>query len=341
MTFLRSAVVAAALFPLLAPALCAADEFTFKDSAGEHLDVLRDGKILARYMYAHDVSTPEKRTENYKPYLHVFDPAGTGPITKGAGGEFTHHRGIFIGWMKIGVHGETFDRWHMKGGDQVHEKFLTQTPGKDHASFTSLVKWQGKTPDQIILEEERTESFNTPPSPAYASIDTDSKTKAVAGDTTLDGDPEHSGLQFRPADKVDRSKTVYLYPIPNAQPHKDLDYPWIGESYTLDGHRYSVVYLNHPENPKEAHISAYRDYGRFGVFFKTSLPAGQTKDFRARILVLEGEMPSAEWIQKAWNDYTGGNQPVPQTTAKDAEYNKSPDSKKVPAATPPPAPAAR
>ena len=34
----------------------------------------------------------------------------------------------------------------------------------------------------------------------------------------------------------------------------------------LNGKKYSVVFLNHPDNPKGAHISAYRDYGRFGIF---------------------------------------------------------------------------
>ena len=77
--------------------------FAFDDKAGDHLDVLLDGKVVARYMYAHDTSTKERRAETYKPYLHVFDAEGKAPITKGPGGKFTHHRGIFIGWKKIGV----------------------------------------------------------------------------------------------------------------------------------------------------------------------------------------------------------------------------------------------
>ena len=48
----------------------------FKDSKGKHLDVVSDGKILVRYMYEHDTSTPEKHHETYKPYLHVFDAEG-------------------------------------------------------------------------------------------------------------------------------------------------------------------------------------------------------------------------------------------------------------------------
>lgn len=43
------------------------------------MDILSAGKIVGRYMYAHDVSTPERRAETYKPFLHVFDADGTAP----------------------------------------------------------------------------------------------------------------------------------------------------------------------------------------------------------------------------------------------------------------------
>ncbi|MEO7319308.1 MAG: DUF6807 family protein, partial [Chthoniobacteraceae bacterium] len=148
-------------------------------------------------------------------------------------------------------------------------------------------------------------------------------------ETVLAGDPEHAGLQFRPANEVARKETVYLYPKANAAPHKDRDYPWFGETFTLSGKRYSVVYLNHPENPKGAAISAYRDYGRFGAYFKTTIPAGGTANFRARFLVQSGELPTAEVIQKLWNEYAGATEPVPQTTTKPAEVSKPPTPKKT------------
>ncbi len=328
--------LAALLYAALHPLSCVAEDgFALKDTPGDHLDVLQNGKVIARYMDAHDVATPERRQETYKPYLHVFDETGEAPITKGAGGSFPHHRGIYIGWIKIGVGGKTYDRWHMKGGDQVHEKFLAQSADSTHATFTSLVRWQGETPEATILEDERTFTFLLAPAPAYALIDMVSKVKAVAGDTTLDGDPEHSGLHFRPAEAVDRMAGSYLYPVENAVPHKDRDYPWFAESFTLKGKRYSVVYLNHPGNPREALVSAYRDYGRFGAFWKTAVPAGETREFRARFLVVAGEMPSADFIQKAWNDYASKNEPTPKTTVKSAEFGKSPDAKKK-ASTPPP-----
>src|SRR5687767_1152326 len=82
-------------------------DFTLQDTPGQHLDVLQDGKIVGRYMYAYDKSSKEKLAETYKPYLHVFDAEGKAPITKGAGGQFTHHRGIFIGWNKIAYNGKS------------------------------------------------------------------------------------------------------------------------------------------------------------------------------------------------------------------------------------------
>lgn len=338
-----SAVRAASLLGLaLLHALAAhsvqAADFSIKDTAGDHLDVLCDGKVVGRYMYSHDVSTPEKKQEHYKPFLHVFDDTGAAPITKGAGGVLPHHRGIYVGWNKIGVGGKTYDRWHMKGGDQVHEKFLAQTADAKGATVTSLVKWEGDKPEDAIIEEERTMTFLPPPQGAYALIDVVSKLKAVAGETKLDGDPEHSGLQFRPADEVDRKETQYLYPKESANPHKDTDYPWFAETFSVKGKRYSVVYLYHPSNPAEHFASAYRDYGRFGAFFKATIPANGTQEVRARFLVVAGDMPSVETIQKAWNEFAGKNEPVPKTTAKPAEKsgfpdpnNPKPDAKATPA----------
>lgn len=314
-------------FAVVASSVAMADDgFGLNDAKGDHLDVTSGGKIIARYMYAHDTSTPAKRGETYKPFLHVFDATGTAPITKGAGGDFTHHRGIFIGW-KVTVNGKTYDRWHMTGGDQIHQSFSDEKSGKDGASFVSHVNWMDMG-DKPIIEESRTLSFLPPPAPAYAMIDMKSELKAVAGDANLGGDPEHAGLHYRPANEVDRQKTKYFFPVEKPDPHHQKDYPWFAETYELNGKKYSVVYLNHPSNPKDAAISAYRDYGRFGLFPKATIPAGGTQTIRARFLICDGDVPSADVIQKAWNDYAGKSDPTPVMTGRDAEYGKSPDSKK-------------
>ncbi len=298
-------VVATILLSLLAASSAYAAGFKFSDTPGDHMDILYKGATVARFMYAFDQSTEEKIHETYKPYLHVFDAAGKAPITKGVGGKYTHHRGIFVGWNKLQFGGEQHDLWHMKGVYQVHQKFLTKDAKADSAVLTSLIHWNG--PDgKAILKEERTMTLRSLPAPGIVIVDLKSSLKAVRGDVRLDGDPEHAGAQYRPADEVDKTKTIYAFPIENADPKKDRDYPWVGETYSLAGKNYSVVHMNHSGNPKDTIYSAYRDYGRFGAFFTHDLKDGDTLTINYRFLVAEGELPSVEVIEKYRDDFISG-----------------------------------
>ncbi len=311
------------------PAARAAEQgFSLKDTAGQHLDVLLDGRLVARYMYAFDKSTPKRRDETYKPYLHVFDAEGKQPITKGPGGLYTHHRGIFIGWMKITFGDKVYDRWHMIGGEIVHQKFLVEKATADEATFTSLTHWN--EPDgQAFLVEERTMTFRRGPDSGRLMIDFHTELIAPRGDLKLGGDPEHAGVQYRPANEVDGKQTVYVFPKEKANAHKDLDYPWVGETYVLDGKKYSIIDLNHPGNPKKTKFSAYRDYGRFGAFPVATIKKGQALNLDYRFLVFDGEMPAAAAIQKWWDEYAGmtAPSPVPAVSVVPAEQPGKPATK--------------
>jgi len=287
-------------------------DYELRDTANRHLDVLQDGTLIARYMYALDLSSNETRHETYKPFLHVFDPQSETPITKGPGGRFTHHRGVFRGWSRLTLGDAKYDTWHMKGTVQKHVEF---TEKKD-ASFTSLISYQ--TDDgKLLLEEQRSMAFLPPPKPAYAMFDVISTVKAVAGAVKLHGDPEHAGLQFRPANEVKESETVYCFPGRDADPRKDRDYPWVAESFVIgDDQRYTVVYLNHPENSDEAVFSAYRSYGRFGAWFNGEVPDGGEKTTRVRFVVLKGGLPSADFIQQQYNAFAGTDTAAPETTVR-------------------------
>jgi hypothetical protein len=61
----------------------------------------------------------------------------------------------------------------------------------------------------------------------------------------------------------------------------------------LDSQRYTVAYLDRPDNPKEARFSE-RDYGRFGSYFVKDLRDGETLQVRYRLWVQEGEMKGDE-----------------------------------------------
>jgi hypothetical protein len=325
--------LAVAAWPAIdAPVAAAAESgFSLRDQPGKCLDVMLDGRIVARYMDAYDKSTPKKRDETYKPYLHVFDTEGQ-EITKGPGGEFTHHRGIFIGWNKITFQGKDYDRWHMKGGEIVHQKFASLKAGPDAASFTSLTHWNDAE-GQPILEEQRTIGFQRAPPPARLLIDFTAKLNANRGEVLLGGDPEHAGIHFRPADEVIRKETVYVFPREKADARKDLDYPWVGETCTLRGKRFSVVDMNHPDNPKKTKFSAYRDYGRFGAFFIAPIKNGESLTLKYRFLIADGEMPAAEVIQKCWDEFAAATSPspVPKLTVKPADgADKTPGGAKTP-----------
>jgi mono/diheme cytochrome c family protein/glucose/arabinose dehydrogenase len=294
---------------------------TVKDTADAYYDVLVDGKVATRYMYAHDTSTPERRTQTYKPYLHVFDADGAAPITNpGDGGQYPHHRGIYIGWNKIAYNGKTYDRWHMKGGEIVHQRFSEQMNNGKSALFTSVTHWNDESGKPFIVEQ-RTTTVRPVAAPGRLLIDVTFSLTAPDGDAVLDGDPEHSGIHYRPADTVDRAKTVYLYPKEGAQPHKDTDYPWVGETYTLadTGRTYSVVEFSHPENPTGTRWSAYRNYGRFGAFPKATLKKGEPLVLKYRFLVADGEMVPVQRIQRVYNEFAGKSDAIPATTTLPAE----------------------
>lgn len=302
---------------LAGPALAG---FAVKDVPAEgHLDILDGDKIVGRYMYGRDKTTKALDFDTAKTYLHVFDAEGKEPITKGPGGELPHHRGIYIGWNKLVVNGQTDDLWHMKGSEQLHQKFVDEKVTDDSASITSLVTWKGKS-GATLLEEKRTMTFRKAPAPAYVLVDFSSTLTAVSGEAKLDGDPEHAGLQYRPSDAVNRGKTKFLFPKENADPTKDLDYPWVVESYALGDKTYNVTYLNHPENLTSTRFSAYRNYGRFGAFFKGSIPKGESLTLKTRFVVSEGDkLPEVSWVQEQANAFTGKSDPVPTTTLKESK----------------------
>ena len=97
-----------------------------------------------------------------------------------------------------------------------------------------------------------------------------------------------SCAQFRPADELVGEETVYHYHQDAVDPQRDLDLPWVGETFRVGKQRYSVVILNHSSNPPGTRFSAYRDYGRFGAYPVLSIPWGESATLRYRWLVAGG-----------------------------------------------------
>lgn len=304
----------------------------------ESVDIRLADRLVGRYVIAHDVSSPARRQETYKPFLHLFDREGRQPVTKGPGGEFTHHRGIFIGWMKIDFAGQTLDRWHMIGGEQVVHGDVILKEGKTTTRAESIVHWNDAGGSPFLIEK-RTFTFHTPPAPAHVLLDFESALSAPRGDVTLGGDPEHAGIHFRPSDGVDRNQTIYLLPGADTNPRKSPDLPWIAQRFTLDGKSHSVVQFNHPGNPSGTRSSAYRDYGRMGMFPAATIAKGTTLVLRYRFLLIEGDFPETALIQSVGNSFTGRKDPVPAVTRRPVEPPPPPKPKQPKSTRSPAAPA--
>jgi len=291
--------------------------FSWQGKDGDYLDLLFDGRKVTRYTYAYDTSTTQRILETYKTFHHVFDAQGQNLLTNGPDGLgpylsnqilYPHHRGIFIGWNRLEFAGQRYDFWHMgeQGRVQKHQKFLEQTAGPVLAKSKSLVHWDDKNGQTIIAEQRETTVFRQG-DPTILLLEFRTELKAVSGDVFLNGDPEHAGFQYRAHDDVAKGgkevKATYLFHKDGIDPKKNYDLPWTAMSYGLNDRHYSVQYINHPDNPEPAIYSAYRDYGRFGAFFKEEIRAGKTLTLRYRIWIGPGEMPKRQELANRYSAF--------------------------------------
>ncbi len=307
---------AAGLLAAVVPSASAADGFALEEEPGKHLTVRHGETPVARYMVRFDLSA---REETYKPFMHVLEPDGEETITKGPHGRYSHHRGVFRGWGGLELGGDTYDTWHMEGVVQEHRRFADRSAGEDQASFTSVIAYR-KDGGELLLKERRKTTFRHPPADAYAMFDVVSTVRATEGAVLLGGDPEHAGLQFRAANNIVNEKTRYTFSRPDANPRAEADsFRWVAMSFVIDeDERYTVLYLNHPENPDGVNFSAYRDYGRFGAWFNGRVPEGGSDTVRVRFLVFEGGTPSPELMHDRYNAYAGTDQPTPEVTVQES-----------------------
>ena len=89
---------------------------------------------------------------------------------------------------------------------------------------------------------------------------------------------------------------------PGDPSQKDL--PWKAMSFVTGGERNTVLYIDHPQNPKPA-MHSERDYGRFGSYFVATLKPDEPLTVRYRLVVKPGEMTQEEAAELA-RSFTGG-----------------------------------
>ncbi|QDU58145.1 DUF6807 family protein [Aeoliella mucimassa] len=312
----RSSALAALSLALLATLIPTAAQagdsaYTWADNEEKHeCELTLNGSPLVRYMYAPiDESNGERRAETYKPYLHVFSPDGSKIITKGPGGLFPHHRGIFYGFNRITYgDGKKCDTWHCHGkAFTEHERFSMMESYPTSGAIESVVYWHGQEGEVFATEERTMQVGQVDGMTQIDFVSTLTPAKNI-DKIHLDGDPQHAGVQFRASQKVPdetAKQTYYLRPDGKGKegetrnwdqnkPDSDesklcIDLPWHAVCFVLDGERYTVVRCNHPENPKPARYSE-RDYARFGSYFATDVTPEKPLTVKYRFVVKQGEL---------------------------------------------------
>jgi hypothetical protein len=276
------------------------DGFEWRDTPSRYSELSWASRPVLRYMYeALDDSTPERRDETYKVYHHVYDPRGRRFLTKGPGGLFPHHRGLFYGFNRISYGDRRADVWHCRDGEfQAHESFLAAEAGPVIGRHRLAISWHGQD-GGVFAQEER--EMSVVQVPRGVLIEFASRLSSTVGKVQLAGDPQHAGFQFRATQDVpDKTKdrTYYLRPDGRDQPGsfrnwpdnvEQVNLPWNALSFVVDDQRYTCCYLDHPENPKPARYSE-RDYGRFGSDFEYELDEGKPLLVKYRLWLQEGEM---------------------------------------------------
>ncbi len=284
-----------------------APAFEWRKAPDGQLDLVFGGRPVLRCMHAFDDPQPGGSEPTSKVFHHVFGPEGKDFITKGAGGRYPHHRGLFIGFSKLAYDGgKRGDWWHTKNVTQVHQEFLQKAAGPVLARSVARIHWNDPEGKPVLVEERTVTAFRQP-EPTLALVFHRSKLAAVRSDVTLDGDPEHAGMQYRPHNDVAGNKSAtYLFPRPevtSGNVKNEADLPWAALQYQLGDETYCVQHMNHPANPKDTRYSAYRDYGRFGAFAKATIAKGESLVLRYRVWVVDGEMLPRERLQAQYEAF--------------------------------------
>jgi hypothetical protein len=254
-----------------------------------------------------------------KPYHHVFDPVtGKVQLTNGPSGQYPHHRGVFYGFNRISYDGKTADTWHCRNGEStVAGDPQLATGGPLFGLHRFPVAWNGQDGKPFAQEQRQLMVFSISPlrSTIATVIDFTSELRTtLESGVKLDGDPQHAGFHFRANSEMekDTQDTYFLRPDGKGDRGKELNWdpktkkgpvnlPWDAMSFRLGLNHYTVLYLDHPDNPKEARQSE-RCYGRIGTYFEYQLTPQKPLVVHYRLVISPDElrMEDCEALSKSF-----------------------------------------
>lgn len=238
------------------------------------------------------VYDPSRHAATCKVYHHVFAPDGR-LLTKGDGGQFPHHRGLFVGWNRTTSGGETFDFWHLNHGES--QRFAGYRAAVDLAlpegAQVCAVDWcavDGRT----IVRELRGLAVDELPDGTFA-LHVRVRLATDQAMVALGGDPQHSGHQFRALQRFadDGAEPVrYVRPDGATARGNDVwtDCEWIAAVLPLPDGPVTVLRVEAPTNRGDVRWST-RPYGRFGATTALTLTPDRPLVFDWYYVVAAGE----------------------------------------------------
>ncbi|MDP6989000.1 MAG: PmoA family protein [Planctomycetota bacterium] len=255
-----------------------------------------------RAIWRHEIGfDPERIEGTYKTFHHLLD--GETVLTKGPGGLYPHHRGLFVGWSQTRSGGARHNFWWNADGAEHHQRHAGFVEGEAlagtvRARSVSRVEWTSGG-DPIVVERRRVSTWSL--GAGRWAHDFDLTLRGVSGEVRLDGDPAHAGFQFRAAQEVaEREDCTYVLPASATGGENDTwsDCPWAAGHIFVGGRAFWIVHMDAPSNPRPT-VYNTRSYGRFGAFFRATIPSGEELSLRYRVLVMDaglaGELERADF----------------------------------------------
>ena len=263
--------------------------FTFVEAA-DHLDLRAAGTTWLSTVTA--PFDPERAEETYKVFTHIYDFEGAAPITKGAGGKYTHHRGMFIGWKDTLVQGEDFDTWHMPNCHQEHVTWRGADVSPAGAVQAESIAWKDGQGVPFIKEVRRITAHAG--TAGTRIFDFESELTSLRGTIQLRGDLQHAGMQVRMANEVVDHEDTTRYILPEGAQSLENDKVvgawWVCCSPVVRGKRYWIMHMTPSDHLTGQPIYSIRAYARFGAFFEPDLNEGKPVKVRFRVLLSEQEL---------------------------------------------------
>ncbi|MGE0142593.1 MAG: DUF6807 family protein [Planctomycetota bacterium] len=227
----------------------------------------------------------------YKPYHEIFASDGRTLITKGAGGDFPHHRGLFVGWNQTRAERKSYDFWHCREG--VHQQRIGGSSRRTpcFAESVDLIEWRDADDRAIVAERRALTTWCVSPLLTVFDVEV-GLASAIAVDVVLDGDPQHAGVQLRLAQEVHDRAAATVYSLDPGAVDRGNDV-WAECRFAqvkveVAGHAVTVTHALDESWPTDALYST-RAYGRFGATARILLEPSRETILRTRLVLDCGE----------------------------------------------------